>query len=45
MVLQELVSDDPYFIAKVKTIPEMKPEMLSKDFDAIVGSLKICHSK
>jgi ATP-dependent Lon protease len=40
MVLQELVSDDPYFIAKVKTTPEMKPEFLSKDFDAIVGSLK-----
>jgi ATP-dependent Lon protease len=40
MVLQELVSDDPYFIAKVKTIPEMKPEVLNKDFDAIVGSLK-----
>lgn len=40
MALQELVSDDPYFIAKVKTIPEMKPEILSKDFDAIVGSLK-----
>jgi ATP-dependent Lon protease len=40
MVLQELVSDDPYFIAKVRTIPESKPEMLNKDFDAIVGSLK-----
>jgi ATP-dependent Lon protease len=40
MVLQALVSNDPYFIAKVKTIPELKPEMLSKDFDAIVGSLK-----
>jgi len=40
MVLQELVSDDPYFIAKVRIIPETKPEMLNKDFDAIVGSLK-----
>jgi ATP-dependent protease La len=40
MVLLELVSNDPYFIAKVKTIPEMKPDILSKDFDAIVGSLK-----
>jgi ATP-dependent Lon protease len=39
MVLHELVSDDPYFIARVKTIPEVKPE-ISKDFDAIVGSLK-----
>jgi ATP-dependent Lon protease len=40
MILDELVSDDPYFIAKVKSIPEVKPDILSKDFDAIVGSLK-----
>jgi ATP-dependent Lon protease len=40
MVLNELVSDDPYFIARVRTIPEIKPEILNKDFDAIVGSLK-----
>jgi len=40
MVLQELISDEPYFVARVKTIPEVKPEVLSKDFDAIVGSLK-----
>jgi len=40
MVLHELVSDDPYFMARVRTIPEIKPEILSKDFDAIVGSLK-----
>ena len=40
MILDELVSDDPYFIAKVKSIPEAKPDLQSKDFDAIVGSLK-----
>jgi ATP-dependent Lon protease len=40
MVLSELVSDDPYFMARVKSMPERKPELLSKDFDAIVGSLK-----
>jgi ATP-dependent Lon protease len=40
MVLNELVSEDPYFIARVKAIPEIKPDILSKDFDAIVGSLK-----
>jgi ATP-dependent Lon protease len=40
MVLQELISEDPYFIARVKTLPESRPEILSKDFDAIVGSLK-----
>lgn len=40
MVLSELVSDDPYFIARVKPMPERKPDLTSKDFDAIVGSLK-----
>jgi ATP-dependent Lon protease len=40
MVLSELVSDDPYFMAKVKPMPERKPDLTSKDFDAIVGSLK-----
>lgn len=40
MALSELVSNDPYFIAKVITLPESKPEVLNKDFDAIVGSLK-----
>jgi ATP-dependent Lon protease len=40
MVLKELVSDDPYFMAKVQPIPEIKPDSASKDFDAIVGSLK-----
>jgi ATP-dependent Lon protease len=40
MVLNELITDNPYFIARVRTIPEIKPEFLSKDFDAIVGSLK-----
>jgi ATP-dependent Lon protease len=40
MVLDGLVSDEPYFMARVKAIPEAKPDVLSKDFDAIVGSLK-----
>jgi ATP-dependent Lon protease len=40
MVLHELVSEEPYFVARVRTIPEIKPETLNKDFDAIVGSLK-----
>jgi ATP-dependent Lon protease len=40
MILGGLVSNNPYFIARVSTIPEVKPESLSKDFDAIVGSLK-----
>jgi ATP-dependent Lon protease len=40
MILKELVSNEPYFMARVKSIPEAKPEKTSKDFDAIVGSLK-----
>jgi ATP-dependent Lon protease len=40
MILNELVSDDPYFVARVKSVPEAKPDLLSKDFNAIVGSLK-----
>jgi ATP-dependent Lon protease len=40
MVLSDLISDDPYFVARVKPMPERKPEPSSKDFDAIVGSLK-----
>jgi ATP-dependent Lon protease len=40
MMLSEMVSDDPYFMAKVKHLPEIKPEIVSKDFDTIVGSLK-----
>jgi ATP-dependent Lon protease len=40
MMLKEMVSDDPYFLAKVKPLPEIKSEFISKDFDTIVGSLK-----
>jgi ATP-dependent Lon protease len=40
MALSELISNDPYFVAKVMAFPESKPELVSKDFDAIVGSLK-----
>jgi len=40
MILRELVSDDPYFLAKVNPIPEIKPDSSSKDFETIVGSLK-----
>jgi len=40
MTIGSLVSDNPYLVAKVRTMPEAKPEQKSKDFDAIVGSLK-----
>ena len=40
MILGDMVSDDPYFLAKVSPIPETKPDPVSKDFETIVGSLK-----
>ena len=40
MILGEMVSDDPYFLAKVNHLQENRPEVLNKDFDTIVGSLK-----
>ncbi|HEX2974316.1 MAG TPA: endopeptidase La [Bacteroidales bacterium] len=40
MMIRELISYEPYFIASVTAIPEAKPDKTSKDFDAIVGSLK-----
>jgi ATP-dependent Lon protease len=40
MIVSELVSDDPYFMARVKPLPERKPDTGTKDFDAIMGSLK-----
>ena len=40
MILGEMVSDDPYFVARVTPFPESKPEIVSKDFETIVGSLK-----
>ena len=40
MILEELVSDEPYFTARITTIPEIKPDTSSKDYETIVGSLK-----
>lgn len=40
MMIKELVSYEPYFVARVKILPEVKPDPSSKDFDAIVGSLR-----
>ena len=40
ILLQELVTSEPYFLARVGAMPEIKPDLLSQDFDAIVGSLK-----
>jgi ATP-dependent Lon protease len=40
IMLDRLVSEDPYFMALVKPLPEARPDKPNKDFDAIVGSLK-----
>ena len=40
MALCELISSDPYFVAKVKILPELKSNTTDIDFDIIVGSLK-----
>jgi ATP-dependent Lon protease len=40
MILGDMVSDDPYFLAKVSPIPETRPDTESRDFETIVGSLK-----
>jgi ATP-dependent Lon protease len=40
MIMSALISDNPYFVARVRAMQETKPESFSKDFDAIVGSLK-----
>ncbi len=32
--------EDPYFTARVKALPEVKPEILDKKFTALIGSIK-----
>ena len=38
--MTELVSEEPYLRAKVKPLEDVKPVKDSKEFDAIIGSLK-----
>jgi len=38
--LESFVSDEPYFMAKVKPAPEIKPDSGNKEFETIIGSLK-----
>jgi ATP-dependent Lon protease len=40
MILNDLVSDDPYLLARVTPVTEIKPDPSSKDFETIIGSLK-----
>ncbi len=39
-LLKELITEEPYFICRAGTLPEIRPEGSSREFDAIVGSLK-----
>ena len=38
--IDALVSENPYFVARVKPLTETKPTKKDKEFEAIVGSLK-----
>ena len=38
--LETLVSSEPYFMARVKAAPEIKPEPDNREFETIVGSLR-----
>lgn len=41
MKLKELITDSPYFVARIQPMPEKKHEdFKTRDFEAIVGSLK-----
>ena len=38
--IEDLVQSEPYFVARVKTYPEIKPEKQTKELEALEGSLK-----
>ncbi|MGQ9847379.1 MAG: endopeptidase La [Bacteroidales bacterium] len=38
--VKEFITDQPYFIAKVKALPETKPETNDKEYEALLSSLK-----
>ncbi|MGQ9620442.1 MAG: endopeptidase La [Bacteroidales bacterium] len=40
ITLEALVSSNPYFMARVRSLPEEKPDQSSKEFETIVDSLK-----
>lgn len=40
IMLESLVSSDPYFVARVKAAPEIKPDPSGREFETIIGSLK-----
>ncbi|ETN96562.1 endopeptidase La [Zhouia amylolytica] len=38
--IDEITSEDPYFKATIKEVPEARPEKENKEFDAIIDSIK-----
>lgn len=40
ILLGEFVSNDHYFMARIEPIPERKSDLKSRDFEAIIGSLR-----
>ena len=38
--IEEIISEDPYFMAKVLKIEDVKPDDVDKEYDAICGSLR-----
>jgi len=38
--VEEFITDEPFFIAKVKSLPETKPETNDKEYEALLSSLK-----
>lgn len=38
--IENYLSEEPYFIAKVKALPESKPETNDKEYEALLASLK-----
>ncbi len=39
-LLEELISDDPYLLGRVRPLKEVKPIDNQEDFDAVIGSVK-----
>jgi len=38
--VEQYLSEEPYFVAKVKALPETKPETNDKEYEALLSSLK-----
>ncbi len=38
--IEEFIAEEPFFVAKVKSLPEIKPETNDKEYEALLSSLK-----